>query len=190
MHKSYSLYSTNRTHKADVRGFTLIELLVVIAIIAMLASIVMASLNSARAKARDSKRIADFKQLQIALELYANDNGGKYPVTGWLSKCAAWTGTDNWIPGLTPTYIRALPTDPGMIAASNINCYIYSSYDSGMNYKLLEYNLSSDVAVESQPSLIDPARNYNQSYPRPSGCSGTETTRTWAIWSGSAAMCW
>lgn len=54
----------------DKSGFTLIELLVVIAIIGILASIVLASLNSARKKSRDARRIADVKQLQLALELY------------------------------------------------------------------------------------------------------------------------
>lgn len=62
------------------RGFTLIELLVVIAIIGILASVVLASLNSARAKSRDARRIADVKQLQLALELFADANGQTYPV--------------------------------------------------------------------------------------------------------------
>ncbi len=59
-------------------GFTLIELLVVIAIIGILSSVVLASLNSARTKARDTRRVSDLKQLQVALELYYDANS-KYP---------------------------------------------------------------------------------------------------------------
>lgn len=45
------------------KGFTLIELLVVVGIIGILATITIASLNSARGKARDAKRISDVKQM-------------------------------------------------------------------------------------------------------------------------------
>lgn len=58
-----------RMNKGTTRGFTLIELLVVIAIIGILSSVVLASLNSARQKGRDARRISDIKQLQLALEL-------------------------------------------------------------------------------------------------------------------------
>ncbi|MEK7995391.1 MAG: type II secretion system protein, partial [Planctomycetota bacterium] len=89
------------------RGFTLIELLVVIAIIGMLSSVILASLNTARQKARDARRLSDMKQIQTALELYYDTNRA-YPNPGWAwrSQCAAWGGVaaDQVIPGLVPTY--------------------------------------------------------------------------------------
>ncbi len=55
--------SSERGHADGQKGFTLIELLVVIAIIGLLSSVVLASLNSARAKARDARRVSDLKQI-------------------------------------------------------------------------------------------------------------------------------
>jgi prepilin-type N-terminal cleavage/methylation domain-containing protein len=63
------------------RGFTLVELLVVISIIALLLSIVLASLNSARAKARDTRRMVDISQIQAAIEIF-HINNGYYPGEG------------------------------------------------------------------------------------------------------------
>jgi prepilin-type N-terminal cleavage/methylation domain-containing protein len=60
-------------------GFTLIELLVVIAIIGILSSIVLASLVSAREKAKNTAITAEVHQLKLALEIYYNDNGS-YPI--------------------------------------------------------------------------------------------------------------
>lgn len=68
----------------ESRGFTLLELLVVIAIIGLLSSVVLASVNSAREKARDARRKADLKTAVQAIELYYNDHG-TYQITdsGW-----------------------------------------------------------------------------------------------------------
>ena len=86
------------------RGFTLIELLVVIAIIGLLSGIVLASLSGARSKGRDAKRVADLKQLQLALQLYYDQNSS-YPVgDGYVStQLTALT---------TGGYISVLPSDP------------------------------------------------------------------------------
>jgi type II secretion system protein G len=78
------------------KGFTLIELLVVIAIIGILSSVVLASLNSARQKSRDARRIGDIKQLQLALEMYYDSNNG-YPTS---------------TAALAPDYIPVEPSDP------------------------------------------------------------------------------
>ncbi|MCK9352503.1 MAG: type II secretion system protein [Candidatus Paceibacterota bacterium] len=76
------------------KGFTLIELLVVIAIIAILSTVVMAGLNSARAKGRDAKRLSDVKSLQKALDLYYDTCGG-YPALGDGAYADIATGAGN-----------------------------------------------------------------------------------------------
>jgi prepilin-type N-terminal cleavage/methylation domain-containing protein len=89
----------SKVSRRYVRGFTLIELLVVIAIIGILSSVVLASLNSARQKGRDARRISDVKQMQLALELFYDANQS-YPTTTDLTLL------------VTNGYIAALPTDP------------------------------------------------------------------------------
>ena len=89
-------------------GFTLIELLVVIAIIGLLSSVVFASLNSARGKARDAKRMADVRQIQTALELYYDTNGS-YPVSNWAY---SYNTTWNTLQTQLAPYISQLPEDP------------------------------------------------------------------------------
>jgi len=61
------------------KGFTLIELLVVISVIGLLASVILVSVNNARAKSRDARRKADLQQIQKAMELYF-DKTGSYPI--------------------------------------------------------------------------------------------------------------
>lgn len=107
------------------RGFTLIELLVVIAIIGILSSVVLASLNSARRKSRDAKRISDIKQLQLALEL-SFDTNNSYPLALTVANL------------VTPGYISAIPTDP-----TSGNVYQYAALGSGTNCS--SYHLASTL---------------------------------------------
>lgn len=136
------------------RGFTLIELLVVVAIIGMLASVVIAALGNTRAKARDARRLADLKQLQTALELYATDNNGSYPSTSlqWWGNCATFgshgtSGANGWIPNLAPTYIANLPLDP--LPVPPTRCYLYRS--DGRDYMILAYATVETYTTANNP---------------------------------------
>lgn len=114
------------------KGFTLIELMVVIAIIGILATIITASLGSARAKGRDAKRIADLKSVQTALANYYLDND-MYPTNIYGTSGATAAPAK----GLAPTYMPVVPTDPGF-GVSGSSCQ-GASYSTGGCYGYQAY---------------------------------------------------
>lgn len=60
-------------------AFTLLELLIVIAVIAILASIFLPALNSAREKVKQISCLGNMKQLNLGMNYYANDNNSWLP---------------------------------------------------------------------------------------------------------------
>lgn len=78
------------------KGFTLLELLVVMSIISLLVTLAISVLNNARKNARDSRRMADLRHLQTALELYL-DQYNTLPTTGSYGEGAVIGGcTGGW----------------------------------------------------------------------------------------------
>jgi prepilin-type N-terminal cleavage/methylation domain-containing protein len=140
-----------KVNKAKL-GFTLIELLVVIAIIGVLASIVLASLNTARVKARDARRIADIKQIQLALELYADSSAGSgmYPVG--TTSCNYPT-TIRGLFAINPTQIARVPRDPSTAAsATATGCYLYAS-GSGASTPNASYHIAATLEDVNNSAL-------------------------------------
>ncbi len=162
-------------------GFTLIELLVVISIIGLLSSMVLASLNSTRIKARDGKRAQDLRTMQTVLELYRVSNNGNVPLTAsW--KCSDCSGsffdatffTTNFV---TPGHISTWPTDPTAPTSRGspkIDGYMYRSPD-GIDYELMIYRTVENPA--SIPNLRA-ASPYNNSWRY---CSDPSSASTCAV---------
>jgi len=132
-------------------GFTLIELLVVITIIGLLATIVLVSLNSARAKARDAKRKGDLHQIELALTMYF-DTYGSYPSAKPQTSCGGsdvWASSNGTCGGQWLTtdvnfyqFMANVPVDPlnqgtnaGWGDSNNVYSYYLSS--GGRDYELL-----------------------------------------------------
>ena len=90
------------TRNRAENAFTLVELLVVIGIIAVLISILLPTLNMARAQAGSVKSLANLRQLGAGLVLYKSDNKGFYPVHSSPSSAIPRT---RWIDSIYP-YMR------------------------------------------------------------------------------------
>ncbi len=142
------------------KGFTLIELMVVIAVIGVLASVIVASLNSARKKGRDATRMRDMQEIRKAIELYISDNG--HPPDLGTPDCldinySSTTGEcvanetayylDNWeaLETQLSPYISSLSEDP-----CGIDCY--DSYNPNLNYAgFFVYTYEAPSAIGTLP---------------------------------------
>ncbi len=161
------------------KGFTLIELLIVIAIIGILSSVGFFSAAAARAKARDTKRVSDLKQVAKALEMYAADHDGRYPHSDDASStdgggtCSGpvvnggptvpgqagcgWCNRWCWLSDTMKNYLDQMPKDP---INNNSYRYYYNSPNAGNNqyYGIgaVLFENSSSITLYSRPNGVYP----------------------------------
>ncbi len=83
------------------KGFTLIELLVVVAIIGILASVVLASLNTARGKGSDAAVKANLSGIGAQAELYYDSATGGQKYNAVAGTALAGTGSAGAVCGVT-----------------------------------------------------------------------------------------
>ena len=182
------------------RGFTLVELLVVVSVIAVLLSVIYASFSNARQSSRDSVRQSALKEIQLALETYKNQQG-RYPHAGcestpddnaskWVTKGAVSGGSfvscDEYIAGLVPEYLAALPVDPNRELETNFG-FAYRVSVDGQSYKVLvrrtvEHNTITDFTDEFARCPYVCSGTYD--------CDdGAPAARQYAVYS-PGAECW
>ena len=81
---------TNQSKKA----FTIVELLTVMGVIALLIGLLVPALNIVRRIAKDTKQRAQFHSIEVALEIFKNDEG-EYPASDFIESGTVVTGAQH-----------------------------------------------------------------------------------------------
>ena len=125
------------------KAFTLVELMIVITLMGIFSAVVVNSLQTARSKSRDSKRVEDLRSVRAAFETYFNYN----------------TNTVNWSDGLIAAtdlvnsgLLTTIPSDPqsplkGYVICANGSKYLMSASLSNPGMKPIGAALNQVISA-------------------------------------------
>jgi prepilin-type N-terminal cleavage/methylation domain-containing protein len=120
------------------KGFTLVELLVVIAIIGILSSVVFASLNSARAKARTASVQSTLRSIMPELQTCADDAGYGYttgaPSAGTTFVCQKYSSNNTVLGGHSITWPK-LPAAGSWAYSTPVGTSAQNGLSGSSDYK-------------------------------------------------------
>ncbi len=184
--------STRSAHRA--RGFSLIELLVVISIISVLVAITFPMVFTARESARRRVCMNNLRQIGMALQMYAMDNGGWTPPqpvgpglgqTQEHSPCSfdgtdhmkALFGIDYFLSDVLMPYVgnRAIFRCPSEISEA-----IYSTECPNWTYVYCTGRCDINVGPPRAVDYGDPSRVWLACDIQGPGWGANHTPRTWA----------
>jgi prepilin-type N-terminal cleavage/methylation domain-containing protein/prepilin-type processing-associated H-X9-DG protein len=170
-----------RSHDRAGRGFTLIELLVVIALIAMLAALLLPTLNRARAKAQGYQSVNNTRQLLLAWILYSDDHSGRlaYNLGGSAGgKDPARKTNQNWVNNNLTWELDSDNTNTATLIEAGLGSYankVPSIYrcpadrvlsqkqrDAGWTQRVRSYSMNAMVGDAGELS----AEGYNENNPK------------------------